>query len=112
MNTTSAEWNTYRTRFLIQARQLTEPMAFVDFLGREHHGAPGDYLVQSSQGSSYIVARQIFEDIYVVFERPLARNNPFPPEKAGISSPLSEAVSGNCPYPYVENRAQSPYPSG
>lgn len=109
---TSAEWNTYRTRFLIQARQLTEPMAFVDFLGREHRGAPGDYLVQSSQGSSYIVARQIFEDIYVVFERPLAHNNPFLPAKAETGNSLSEAFSGNCPYPHVEKRAQSPYPSG
>lgn len=109
---TSAEWNTYRTRFLIQARQLTEPAAFVDFLGREHRGAPGDYLVQSSQGSSYIVARQIFEDIYVVFETPHGHNSSFHPEKDAIRNSLSEAVSGNCLYSFVEKQTQSPHPSG
>jgi hypothetical protein len=43
-------------------------MVFIDFLGREHRGAPGDYLVESSQGSLYIAAQKIFEDIYVVME--------------------------------------------
>ena len=39
------DWNTYRTRFLVRARQLTEPIRFLDPLGREHRGQPGDYLV-------------------------------------------------------------------
>ena len=43
-------WNTYRTRFLVKAQQLTDPITFTDVLGREHHGNPGDYLVQSSHG--------------------------------------------------------------
>jgi len=62
---TSAQWNIYRTRFLIKAKQLTEPMVFVDALGREHRGQPGDYLVESSDGSRSIQRRQIFEDVYV-----------------------------------------------
>jgi hypothetical protein len=60
-------WNTYRTRFLIQAKQLTGPLTFTDFLGREHHGDPGDYLVQSSEGLR-IAPREIFEDVYVPFK--------------------------------------------
>jgi hypothetical protein len=61
-------WNTYRTRFLVRANQLTEPLTFTDPLGREHHGRPGDYLVQSSEGLLRIASREIFEDVYVVME--------------------------------------------
>ncbi len=63
-----SEWQVYRTRFLITARQLTEPLVFLDFLGREHRGRPGDYLVESSDGTRRIAAREIFEDIYVLLE--------------------------------------------
>jgi hypothetical protein len=59
-------WNTYRTRFLVKAKQLTEPMTFTDVLGREHHGEPGDYVVQSAHGMR-IAPREIFEDVYVLF---------------------------------------------
>ena len=59
------EWQVYRTRFLVRARQLTEPMLFVDALGREHQGDIGDYLVESSDGSRRIDPQQIFEDVYV-----------------------------------------------
>ena len=65
MRKTSASWKIYRTRFLIKARQLTEPMVFVDALGREHRGQAGDYLVESSDGSRRIAPRLIFEDVYV-----------------------------------------------
>ncbi len=65
----SENWNTYRTRFLVRARQLTEPLAFTDPLGREHRGCPGDYLVQSSEGLLRIAPREIFEDVYVAMER-------------------------------------------
>lgn len=65
VNNTTATWQIYRTRFLIKARQLTEPLAFVDSLGREHRGQPGDYLVESSDGSRSIQRRGIFEDVYV-----------------------------------------------
>jgi hypothetical protein len=62
---TTTDWKIYRTRFLIKARQLTQPLRFVDALGREHRGEPGDYLVESSDGSRRIAPRLIFEDVYV-----------------------------------------------
>jgi len=62
-------WNTYRTRFLVRAKQLTEPLAFTDPLGREHHGRSGDYLVQSSEGLLRIAPREIFEDVYVALDQ-------------------------------------------
>ncbi|MGA9527343.1 MAG: hypothetical protein WBS24_04430 [Terriglobales bacterium] len=58
-------WNTYRTRFLVRARQLTQPLIFTDSLGREHSGEPGDYLVETSDGIRRITSRFLFEDIYV-----------------------------------------------
>lgn len=64
----SEEWNVYRTRFLIRAKQITQPLSFKDALGREHKGIAGDYLVQSSEGVFRITPRAIFEDIYVVME--------------------------------------------
>ena len=59
------EWTVYRTRFLVRARQLTAKLIFVDTWGREQSGAPGDYLVESSDGVTRITAQALFEDIYV-----------------------------------------------
>lgn len=59
------EWKTYRTRFLIKAKQLTAALSFTDHLGRQHCGRKGDYLVESTEGILSIAPRQIFEDIYV-----------------------------------------------
>jgi len=64
MNTKSL-WNVYRTRFLVRARQLSQPLAFTDSLGREHSGQPGDYLVEFSDGIRRITSQALFEDIYV-----------------------------------------------
>ncbi len=61
----SAEWKTYRTRFLVKEKQLTSTLSFTDHLGRQHCGRKGDYLVESSDGVLSIASRQIFEDIYV-----------------------------------------------
>ena len=61
-----AQWKTYRTRFLVKAKQLSSNLSFVDALGRQHSGRKGDYLVESSDGVISIAPRQIFEDIYVV----------------------------------------------
>src|ERR1700678_323341 len=58
-------WITYRTRFLVNAKQLTTRLTFTDVLGRQHSGRKGDYLVESSDGVLRIAPRQIFEDIYV-----------------------------------------------
>jgi hypothetical protein len=61
----TAEWKTYRTRFLVKAKQLSATLSFTDTLGRQHSGRKGDYLVESSDGVLRIAPRQIFEDIYV-----------------------------------------------
>ena len=76
MSESASDWNTYRTRFLVRARQLTEPLTFTDPLGREHCGSPGDYLVQSSEGLLRIAQREIFEDVYVVMEGEPRRDVP------------------------------------
>ena len=62
------EWTVYRTRFLVRARQLTEPLVFTDALGREQSGRPGDYLVETAEGVKRITSRAIFEDIYAPLE--------------------------------------------
>jgi hypothetical protein len=76
------EWQVYRTRFLIRARQLTGPLEFRDALGREHRGQRGDYLVESSDGTLRIAPREIFEDVYVTMgpaaEKPLPNRRNFP----------------------------------
>jgi len=61
----SMEWKTYRTRFLVKAKQLNSNFSFVDALGRQHSGRKGDYLVESADGVISITPRRIFEDIYV-----------------------------------------------
>jgi len=61
----SVEWKTYRTRFLVKAKQLGSNLSFTDHLGRQHCGRKGDYLVESNDGVLSIAPRQIFEDIYV-----------------------------------------------
>ncbi len=58
-------WITYRTRFLVKGRQLTNSLTFTDLLGRQHSGRKGDYLVESSDGVLSITPKRIFEDIYV-----------------------------------------------
>lgn len=58
-------WTVYHTRFVVRARQLTEPLVFTDVFGREQSGQPGDYLVESSEGFPRITPRHVFEDIYV-----------------------------------------------
>jgi hypothetical protein len=82
---TSSAWKIYRTRFLIKAQQLTQPLAFVDALGREHRGQAGDYLVESSDGSRRIAQRIIFEDIYVAMGR--ANDRGSSPLEPGVSAP-------------------------
>ena len=81
-----SQWTVYRTRFLVRARQLTEPLVFTDALGREQSGQPGDYLVEFSHGVRGITTQALFEDIYVplaqthgapdVLARPVTRASP------------------------------------
>jgi len=85
------DWTTYRTRFLIRAKQLDQPLTFVDCLGRQHSGGPGDYLVLSSDGSRRIAPREIFEDIYVPLDHPPA---PWPLAAQLASLLPSELITG------------------
>jgi hypothetical protein len=66
----SEEWKSYRTRFLVNAKQLNSTLSFVDHLGRQHRGRKGDYLVESFDGVISIAPRRIFEDIYVLMPAP------------------------------------------
>ncbi|MGA9979593.1 MAG: hypothetical protein WBQ08_13295 [Candidatus Sulfotelmatobacter sp.] len=67
--TKTSPWKTYRTRFLVKAKQLSCSLVFTDSLGRQHSGRKGDYLVESSDGVLSIAPRQIFEDVYVSMPR-------------------------------------------
>ena len=64
MNVESS-WTVYRTRFVVRARQLTQPLSFVNALGREHSGQAGDYLIETPAGCRSILPQSQFEDIYV-----------------------------------------------
>ncbi len=88
----SATWKIYRTRFLIKARQLTQPLVFVDALGREHRGQPGDYLVESSDGAKRIAPRLIFEDVYVAMG-PAKEPCPIPPKSTAAPSAPKRRMS-------------------
>jgi hypothetical protein len=100
----TAEWNTYRTRFLIKAKQLSYPLSFTDELGRQHSGRKGDYLMESSEGELRIAPRQIFEDIYVSLNSDLRQENP--PQKQLAKKPSVAATDGPVP-----SRRKQPQPS-
>jgi hypothetical protein len=84
----SEVWNTYRTRFLVKAQQLTESVTFTDVLGREHHGKPGDYLVQSAHGLR-VAPREVFEDVYVLLK---GEGVELPSPSTAVSNPESLAI--------------------
>jgi hypothetical protein len=81
-------WSTYRTKFLVRAQQLTASITFTDVLGREHHGNPGDYLVQSSHGLR-VAPREVFEDVYVLFK---GEEVDLPTPSTTVSNPESLTV--------------------
>jgi hypothetical protein len=105
VNEMFGEWITYRTRFLIKARQLDAPLTFVDCLGREHSGQKGDYLVLSSDGSQRIAPREIFEDIYV----PMKDAVPWPAwaQIANEDSQVEQTVSRTLPSQQTAERSQA-----
>jgi hypothetical protein len=76
------QWTVYRTRFLVRARQLAEPLFFTDPLGREQSGQPGDYLVESSDGVRRITSQTLFQDIYV----------PLAPTTGAVAWPVCRAA--------------------
>ncbi len=96
-------WITYRTRFLVKAKQLTTSLTFADVLGRQHSGRKGDYLVESSDGVLRIAPRQIFEDIYVPLlsgETPEQIETPAEPS-------LPPHLARKSPQPYRNGRSPS-----
>jgi hypothetical protein len=97
-----SQWTVYCTRFLVRARQLTEPLVFTDVLGREQSGQPGDYLVETSAGIKRITTQALFEDIYV----PLAAtqlHSPIPEFQTGLQPGLHSQVHTDAA-PTVLNR--------
>lgn len=83
-----AQWTLYRTRFLVRARQLTEPLVFTDAFGRQQSGRPGDYLVESSDGMRRITSQALFEDIYV----PLPQNSQNLGAPRAVARPVARAA--------------------
>jgi hypothetical protein len=81
------QWTVYRTRFLVRACQLTEPLVFTDALGREQSGRPGDYLVESTEGVRRITTQTLFEDIYVPVAPPDDRTPDAPARPVARASP-------------------------
>ena len=96
----SEQWTTYRTRFLVKAKQLGSALSFVDALGRQHSGRKGDYLVESSDGVVSIAPRQIFEDIYVPMFLAGSDNDPV------IES---NDAPRKRPQPYRDRRGSAPH---
>jgi hypothetical protein len=111
----SVEWKTYRTRFLVKAKQLSSSLTFIDPLGRQHSGRKGDYLVESD-GMLRIAPRQIFEDIYVTISPREAKKNEADKNKAGDRNTEGDFLSDHEPmFPPRRKPAQKitrPAPSG
>jgi hypothetical protein len=110
-------WITYRTRFLVKAKQLTTSLTFTDLLGRPHSGRKGDYLVESSDGVLRIAPRQIFEDIYVPLQAAQDETSAQPNSPPVYETLLLEETSlqrqtsphqGTIPQPYRDRRNSSP----
>jgi hypothetical protein len=87
------QWTLYHTRFLVRAQQLTAPLVFIDALGREQSGQPGDYLVETAEGIKRITTQALFEDIYVPLVQNLQGNN----SNDGLPAVLSRPVSRSAP---------------
>ena len=102
-------WITYRTRFLVKAKQLTTSLTFADVLGRQHSGRKGDYLVESADGVLRIAPRQIFEDIYVplLSGEKLSGEIPEPKETQSVTL-FPPQLTRKSPQPYRNSRSPSP----
>jgi hypothetical protein len=102
-------WITYRTRFLVKAKQLTTSLTFADVLGRQHSGRKGDYLVESADGVLRIAPRQIFEDIYV----PLLSGEKLSEEKLSGEIPELQATQSMTLFPpHLTRKSPQPYRNG
>jgi hypothetical protein len=92
------QWKTYRTRFLVKAKQLKSNLSFTDPLGRQHSGRRGDYLVESSEGVISIAPKKIFEDIYVAISDDRASRSSSRSSKAKFS-PEQNSLPLDLPIP-------------
>lgn len=101
------EWRTYHTRFLIRARQLKKAMMFVDPLGRWQQGKRGDYLVESEIGVRCIIARHVFEDLYVAMDADSTSDRPLHVPATRSSAKISRQPA-KVAAPSVQNRRSSP----
>jgi hypothetical protein len=109
---TTTPWVTYRTRFVVRAKQLSTSLTFADNLGRQHSGRKGDYLVESNDGILRIAPRQIFEDIYV----PLSSQQNETSKQAEISKKPKTAPFSLLPHlirksPQPDRNLPSPAPA-
>jgi hypothetical protein len=102
------DWQLYRTRFLVKAKQLTRRMTFVDTLGREHCGNKGDYLVESCDGARRIASREIFEDVYVI----MGTSSGQEPLMTELTARTIGLPVGDMRKHVVENRRPSQAPRG
>jgi hypothetical protein len=111
----SDQWKTYRTRFLVKAKQLSSSLSFTDHLGRQHAGRKGDYLVESCDGVLTITPRQIFEDVYVpMFQEksPEMSQEMFrEPQADSVSANGSNVVARIEPFAVTRIRAQKTRPT-
>ena len=98
VSTQETEWNLYRTRFLVKAKQLTEPLSFENALGYKYSGKPGDYLVEWSYGVKSILKRKFFEDVYVSMGA-AEGNCPLPVASKLPMRPRLPAKSVTCEFP-------------
>ena len=102
------DWNVYRTRFVVRARQLTDSLIFTDALGREQSGQPGDYLVEIFDGLLSITPRKFFEDIYVPLEPKSGSNRELPPVQTHVGrAPLRAGRNPECADPPHQHRRRS-----
>jgi len=102
-------WITYRTRFLVKAKQLTASLSFTDVLGRQHSGSKGDYLVESNDGVLSIARRQIFEDVYVRLLEQLELTQPKNTSPSRENSPLLPLhLTHKSPQSYRDRRTSIP----
>jgi hypothetical protein len=112
----STGWRFYRSRCLVKARQLTEPLVFCDVFGHEHCGETGDYLVEWSDGMFRIAPREFIEENYVRLgpakPSPLVRlvrsSVRSPPQHSCAESRLG--LGPECRPPAVEKNAASNAP--
>lgn len=109
------DWNVYRTRFVVRARQLTDSLIFTDALGRRQSGEPGDYLVEIFDGLLSITPKKFFEDIYVPLEQQAAASatNKVASQPGAVlpdrKSPAQQSTgSADYPSPRVVNDRGSP----